>query len=313
MEYEPYQSIKSFHQKNLGPFRRKNVILTEKIHGSNWQFWIILNKDNTINIKGGKRSAFIENGDKFFNSDKLTLDYKDRLETLILNESSDLCETNIIRLIGEYYGGNYHGEKDSNSISIQKGAFANYSTKNDFIIFDIVINGRWLKWDDIKVICNKYYLNHVPEVCRGIWEDIYSNFNIDTFESILSKQINNDSLKNIAEGVVIRLEEPDYEMNSRDYRVKWKCNLMLETSTQSYKCDNKYDKYISHMNQNRFDSYLSKVGPDEICFENIGVNIKSIIEDIFTDIKPPKTDIKNIRKVLGSIVRNYIIEFIQSK
>ena len=83
MEYEPYASIKGFQQKNLGPFRRNRVVLTEKIHGSNFQFWIIINEQNQITIKVGKRSTFINDGEKFFNSDKLIEHYKDRLESMI--------------------------------------------------------------------------------------------------------------------------------------------------------------------------------------------------------------------------------------
>ena len=314
MEYEPYASIKGFQQKNLGPFRRNRVVLTEKIHGSNFQFWIIINEQNQITIKVGKRSTFINDGEKFFNSDKLIEHYKDRLESMITDMFPNPSKIHVIRLLGEYYGGNYNGEKASDAVAIQKGSFANYTPKNDFIVFDIVINGRWLKWDEIKVFTDKYSINRVPEVVRGVWEDIYADFDVNTFKSILSTQHDSENTENIAEGVVIRLENPNQNnpLLERDYRVKWKCSEMLENVKPKSK--NNYDNYINLMNQNRFNSYLSKVGPDEICYKNMGNNINSIIDDIFNDITEPITgDTKRIRKVLSSIVRKYIIEFIQTK
>ena len=318
--YQPYSSIDNFRPKNLECFFGKSVVFTEKIHGSNLQFYVDIDEKNTISLRHGKRSGFIYPKENFFQSHKLVEKYKDRLEKMIINEKKNNNSIQI-RLIGEYYGGIYRNHSSSNSVKIQKGNYANYRIDNDFIVFDIVIDNRWLTWDQLKIFCDNHQLTHVPEVCRGIWEDVSKNFNVETFNSIVSRNINGED--NPAEGIVIRLIDPFTERNDdhRDHRVKWKCTGMMDrvksnlSNSPNFSLE-KYNYILSMMNQPRFDSYLSKVGPEYIIHKNFGVNIKALVDDVVKDYMSefPNTIKKDIKPAFGQLsknAKNYIMTYMR--
>ena len=55
--YQPYSSIDNFRPKNVEGFLGKNVVFTEKIHGSNLQFYVDIDENNTISIGQEKGNA----------------------------------------------------------------------------------------------------------------------------------------------------------------------------------------------------------------------------------------------------------------
>jgi Rnl2 family RNA ligase len=314
-KYVPYSSIDKYRERNLYHFYGKECVLTEKIHGSNFQLWCESLKNGSVTIRAGKRSGFIGE-EKFFNHSTIIEKYTSNIIEMIPRDGSP----HQIRIIGEYFGGSYHGKCSPGACSIQKGKYANYSSTNDFAVFDIVIDGIWQTWDKVKELCNTYGLIHVPEVIRGIWEEI-NVFDVENFKSILSEQINKDGIQNPAEGVVIRLIDPGEDCTNRDNRVKWKCGEMIEgvpreRSITSNKSEVD-EKYIGMMDQSRFDSYFSKVGPDVFTDRNIGMHLGMIIEDILSDIQELEGNIskdqkKIIRKSLIPIARRFIINYMQN-
>lgn len=314
-EYLQYSSIDKYRERNLSNFYGKECVLTEKIHGSNFQLWCDITNNEEILIRAGKRSGFIGE-EKFFNHKYIIEKYKQNIIQMIPNDGNQ----HQIRIIGEYFGGNYHGKCSANSCSIQKGKYANYSIDNDLAVFDIVIDGIWQSWDEVKEICIRYGFIHVPEVVRGFWEDI-KDFDVENFNSILSEQINKDGIKNPAEGVVIRLINSGEDRTNRDTRVKWKCREMIEgvPKERTIKSNKNQinENYINMMDQSRFDTYFSKVGPDVFTDKNIGMHIGMIIQDIFNDIEElegtmTKDEKKIIRKSLFPIARKFIIDFMRN-
>ena len=189
-----------------------------------------------------------------------------------------------------------------------RSEYSNYSPTNDFIVFDIIINKYWGTWDDIIYFCNKTNLKHVPELFRGKWKD--NRISIETLTSKLSIK------KTPAEGIVIRVLNPQHDMKTRDKRIKWKCHGMLnegilKDSDEDFTHTQK-DNAITMMNQERFDSYVSKVGPEFIREKtNIGKNVKALVDDTMADIREsfPDFNSKSINKELSSKAFNYIKNF----
>jgi Rnl2 family RNA ligase len=300
--YIPYSSIDKFRKRNTEKFEGHNVVLTEKIHGSNFQ--IVVSRD-PINIRFGKRSGYLVDGENFFGYEQTMDPYKCRVTNAL-----NALEAQNMTIIGEYYGGNLNGTKSAKATTVQKGVYSNYSADNEFAIYEVIIDKIWYSWDQVKEFATKYGFTHVPEIARGPWES-FAEFDVNSLRSQLAKS---DSP---AEGVVIRLETQD--ANVRGIRVKWKCDSMLESPRQikikgSHEDDNMRYCY-GMMNQPRFDCYLSKVGPEEFTDANIGNNIKELVADTIIDIEDKfgnEIEIKKMRKKLSAIARKFIFEYMQN-
>ena len=255
--YRPYTSIEKFRERNLKEFQGKTVVATEKVHGTNFRLIGFRDDSGAISVYGGKRTAILEHAEDFFGFQKII----DRYSSNVIDIMSAHPEAKQIDIICELFGGNFHGDKLHDSITIQKGKYANYSKDNDIRVFDIHLDEIWLSWDQIIEFGTKWSLPLVPEVFRGLWEDV-KDFNVETFQSLLATEINGVNLQdNPAEGVVLRLETPSTQ-DHRGMRIKWKCQEMLEGATYkpkdiSRKIDN-IDRYISMMDQVRFDNFKTK-------------------------------------------------------
>ena len=224
-----------------------------------------------------------------------------------------------IDIICELFGGNYHGDKIPNSKTIQNGKYANYSKDNDIRVFDIHLDDLWLSWDQVIEFGGRWGLPLVPEVFRGLWEHV-KDFNVETFQSLLANQINEDnSQDNPAEGVVLRLETPSTQ-DHRDMRIKWKCEEMLEGATykpKDIRCNiENIERYLSMMDQVRFDNFKTKKifeFNDAIIGKNIGWLVNDVIKDIQDD--NPKIDIKTLKSLRGPLskqAKRFIFEYMKT-
>jgi Rnl2 family RNA ligase len=314
-----YSSLEQKREKSLLPFDGKEVIITEKIHGSNFQIAdkIINNKHN---IKYGKRSGWIEENENFFQ-------YKSAMEDIIENIKNmnqkiyQQSEKNncIIRIYGELYGGFLDGKKNNDITAVQTGKYSNYSKYNRFRIFDIYIDNYHLEWDRVLELCKEFLIPTVPEICRGIYPQVIedNNINVNDMESYTSKDHGETTQKTYAEGIVISSID-----NSIKYKVKWKCDNMLENKSNKIKNKdennkNKHDNFIEYINQNRFDTFISKVGPDFVSYKNINECIKELVLDAIQDIKKDNdelgnSDIKKFKKQLSIQARKLVIEYLKS-
>lgn len=146
MQFAEYSSIKS-HKINshVSKVRRmfgdKDFVVMEKIHGANFQFMcqIRWNDDSisTIDVKCGKRTAFLNDDEKFYGWQTVRDRYLSEIETLC----REMCgtDTSIDRIIvfGELFGGGYPGVKSINK-PVQQGIY--YCPDLDFLVFDIAIH-----------------------------------------------------------------------------------------------------------------------------------------------------------------------------
>jgi len=120
----------------------KNWLITEKIDGTNIRVEYINNKSPELFFKGRTDKAQIPT----FLFEKLQKMFKIEQFMEIFPDVAQVC------LFGEGYG-----EK------IQKGG-GNYRKGVSFRLFDVWIDGWWLKWEDIKDIAKKLNIKTVPSL-----------------------------------------------------------------------------------------------------------------------------------------------------
>jgi Rnl2 family RNA ligase len=305
-QFHKYPKLEHYNKSNIPAYIGKYIYVTEKIHGSNFQIYINVDKNDKIkDYRYGRRTGFIDYNENFFGC-KITMS---KYETKLKNMALQLGE-GVTIIYGEYYGGYCDGKTITGCYSVQNGPYANYSSENKFKIFDIVHDNEFLLWDKVKELCFYNNLEHVPEIMRGIYPDILEGFDVETLKSIVSES------EQLAEGIVINTLD-----NSVDFKMKWVATGMKEKPrikkhTVSVNSSVKID-YEGYMNQNRFDKYLSKVGPDLFKLENIGKIIKELVLDALDDIKSDnlyhnEKEEAKIRKILSGPARRLAITYINS-
>lgn len=331
MEFTQYPKINGpFANGAFDGLRGKEVVVTEKIHGSNLAAYIYRDENDKIVFQWARRTSFIGPDENFFSIHTVLKDFIPVLKKLFVN-----CCADTMVIVGEFYGGNYFGDSDPNTKIIQKGDYSNYSTSNGFVIFDIKIDDTWQLWDDVKTICYINRIHHTPEIGRGVFEDIQKDIEVEGMTSMFARILNPHSDKeSLAEGVVVRLIRPAKEElvgELADPRLKLKCSGMLERGTKSVAMCLLDEALVSEalgmMNQARFDSYKSKVGPEQFTMKNIGKNLNALINDIYDDIvisRPNKLTMeqekelrcelkKKVYKKLAGCARSYIMDFMESQ
>lgn len=291
----------------------KEVVVLEKIHGSNGS--ICIHQDGSYQV--GKRSGFLEPGDKFCSGHKLVERYKDQLMSIF----KDLIEEDgsYLRVYGEFYGGLYNCRTSEGSVKVQR--MVDYSPDNEFAIFDIVIEGNRqnvLSWDRVKDICDKYGMPRVPEICRGRWCDIKkSGFDVESlisrvpFELHQLREVENPR----CEGVVIRHDDGEWGLRCK-LKQRWMDDVPEPKAKKNDNPDSEVrDECMLYMNQARFISYMSKIGVDDIMDKRkMGDNIRALVEDSIEDIISNKMIrderfLKSLKKGLSNGARRLIVNY----
>lgn len=319
LQHIPYTKMESI-KKATEDLERKDVVLLEKIHGTNLS--VIFN-NNGRQIAICKRSTFIGENEKFYNVQKTISLISDNLG----QASIDLLQgrEGYVRFYGEAYGGNYQNKKGQNCILVQKGM--DYSPNNCFAVFDILVQvsnnvNLFLSWDAVKEQCSKFNIPHVPEVGRGKWRDLRNSFDIEGMNSFVPWVLHNlTEVENPqAEGVIVRTTESGW-----GERYKWKkdkyCETPIENRRKKDNSKNKdlIDTIIGWMNQNRLDAFVSKVGREQIfdmkqMGRNVGGLMTDVMDDVAKDYPSMNQNTKNsMKKPLSRkariLILNYIDEF----
>lgn len=307
MEFQRYPSLLKYRKRYTDTFVGREVVLLEKIHGSNFSFYWERNASGEISLKTAKRTSFLEKDDKFFNYKVIVAKYKASIEELAYHLFQD-NQPHTLVVLGEYFGGIYNNKVPEGSVPIQRGQYGNYCRHNDFAIFDIIVDNVPLSWDIVVSHCERFGLLNVPEIRRGIWEDI-SDFDVENFKSPIAIRFNGENdISSPIEGVIIR----PLDINQIDARVKWKCDGMVETPTKMGgplpEKEDPYAKYWAMLNENRVATFYSKVGDGVWEDKNMGRLIGGLVNDTIDDImeenaeldkKLSPKDIKHIRKKLS--------------
>ena len=286
-EFTKFPSLENtYRQKEIDKIVMMEIkdqwVVTEKVHGANFSFWVYKNVETKeINIKCAKRSGWIEEGEKFFNYKSVLEKYRPMLEKL----RGDVLDNFVI--YGELFGGN-----------IQSGMC--YSLEQDFVAFDM----RWINEDGslgwtldkltMLTLKDDYNLPVTPLI--GVYDTFEEALAVE--ESFTSKLIRQDfdgkEEHKETEGIVIEPNNAVYEPNgSRVYlkkktkrflekggkpNIKHKVPMLLQESVQL-----KLDEALLFLNNNRFDSVVSKIG--EVSNKDIGKVMGLLTQDIVVDME----------------------------
>lgn len=339
--FKKYTSLENSYQKKF----IENVMLethdkdlqwivTEKVHGANFSVHIL--KDGTIKL--AKRSGFIGNGeiyDNFYGIEtsgltpdliKKSKDLYNSIQMLNDGEPYDLV------LYGELFGGKYdhpHISIDNKSKTVQKDV--NYSPNHQFIIFDIMIDGDFLNYEDyinfVKEIHEEFKFDYVEPI--AIYDSLQDALEHECeFESEIYKQYGLPKIEeNYAEGIVIKPSENIYLFNNSRVVIKKKSKAFSEKRARPKKVVeplpdnllelvNKANEYIT---DNRLSNVCSHEGIDPENIEGkeigkvIGLFNKDVIEDFIKDT-PEFNDLdKGDRKKITKAINTHSAKYIKNK
>ena len=286
-QFTKFPSLENtYRQKEIDKILMMDIkdqwVVTEKVHGANFSFWVYKNVETKeIDIKCAKRSGWIEEDEKFFNYKSVLEKYRPMLEKL----RGDVLDNFVI--YGELFGGN-----------IQSGMC--YSLEQDFVAFDM----RWINEDGslglpldkltMLTLKDDYNLPVTPLI--GVYDTFEEALAVE--ESFTSKLIRQDfdgkEEHKETEGIVIEPNNAVYEPNgSRVYlkkktkrflekggkpNIKHKVPMLLQESVQL-----KLDEALLFLNNNRFDSVVSKIG--EVSIKEIGKVMGLLTQDIVVDME----------------------------
>ena len=312
-EYSKMENIRSkFFGLIVG-----DVVLVEKVHGSNFQFCVTINpNEDEYDIKIGKRTDFLTDKDakKFYGAYDVKNKYIDRITKLCTEiyekSSQDKTEPTVIIIYGELYGGHYNHVIEG--VCVQRGV--DYCPTNEFICFDISVNGEFFLWDELKRICGECQFPIVPEVARGNFEKLYKEFDLHGMKSHVPKEIHGlNAIESRSEGVIIR------SLTGICPSFKWKQSWLKEEPAWKPGVLNEGDELFTtlllYLNEARFAAWCSKRSPDDIeNTKNMGGNIKSLVSDAVDSIKIDhpeleKAYLKKLWKPMSSRAKKFIVSY----
>ena len=286
IQFTKFPSLENtYRQKEIDKIQSMMIqdkwVVTEKVHGANFSFWVTKDDIGAVSVKCAKRSGWIDEDEKFFNYKSVLEKYRPMLEKLRGDVLSDFV------VYGELYGGN-----------IQNGMC--YTLEQDFVAFDM----RWIEeggvlsvpLDKLSVLTldKDYQIPVAPLI--GVYDTFEEALTVE--ESFISKLLRPDfdgkDVHKEAEGVVIEPNNPVFEPNGSRIYLKKKTKRFLENGgkpTIKHKSPvvvqesvkNKLEQATVFLNRNRFDSVVSKIG--EVNIKDIGKVMGLLTQDIVVDME----------------------------
>jgi len=147
--FHRYTSIQQFWRYPNVFEEDEEIVLTEKIHGSNSRVGVIRENDEWVFAVGSHKVRW----GKFRQAQRY---WKPLERKGVLRLLNDLCdEQHNVIIFGEIYG--------------NKVQDLNYGTNGDegYAVFDISVNGSYLHWNDTSNLCLNYEIPIVPLLFRG--------------------------------------------------------------------------------------------------------------------------------------------------
>lgn len=255
--------------------------VTEKLDGCN--FSIIVTADGT---KPAKRSGFIQENEKFFAFQDIYLPLVSKAQDLyddIAFMTEKGLAPNVVQIYGEYVGSNVLNRVD-------------YKEKG-FYVFDIKVDGTFLNYDDVEILCSKFGFNQVPLIFVGSvdevkqfhdeWQEKEFTFNSTiTLDENHGKLFTDKELTNIAEGFVIKPDNPLFETTGSRVILKAKSSKFKESKSVKQKKhveltdkdNNTFAQLQSYVTESRICSIVSKSG--ELTAKDFGIILKLFVQDI---------------------------------
>lgn len=325
MEFNGYSSLENHHNgKFISKIRELALdsgewVSREKIHGTN--FSVLITADA---IQPCKRSGPILPTENFFGYEIIMKRYA--LSFKQMQESLELTKYSSVQVFGEFAGD-----------GIQKGV--DYGEK-DFYVFDILVhdeNGsRYITDRGVEDIVNCYGFKIAPLIGRGTFEDliklpndfqiIVNRYNEKASEDLESANsqvwLLEEGTDNIAEGYVLKPNEPKYLPNGSRVAIKCKnskfsekkkSDKLIQPPKELSEADaNLLTEFSEYATWNRVSNVVSKIG--EVTAKDFGKVMGLTLQDIFVEAEREGLEINQaedpalVKKQLQKLVQEVIRE-----
>lgn len=330
MIFKTYNTIENAYQARmieqirLQGFWDEVFIVQEKVHGANFSFFT-----DGKEIKIGKRTAFIEKEEKFYNAHHILERYRKNVLDLFQKVKTIHPELETVVIYGELFGGGYkHKEVEpvKNAIKVQKGI--EYTPHNEFYGFDIKLNGTtYLDTDRVNQIFEETGFFYAKILFQGTLEEALKFPNV--FDTKIPGWLGLPEIENnICEGTIVKtlktrcfgngsrviLKNKNEKWTEKSKMVK-KDRPMKEQVHFSETAQNIWEEIQKYATANRLNNVVSKTGEFEprMMGRIIGLFAQDILEDFGKDFPEAfgsieKDEQKRINKKLNTLVIDCIKE-----
>ncbi|MFC4163086.1 RNA ligase, Rnl2 family [Epilithonimonas zeae] len=311
-------------QIKLQGFGKEIFIVQEKVHGANFSFFT-----DGKEIKIAKRTAFIEDDEKFYNAHQILERYRKNVIDVFQKVKTIHPDVDTVVIYGELFGGGYkHKEVEpvKEAIKVQKGV--EYSPYNEFYAFDIKLNGTtYLDTDLVNQIFDETGFFYAKILFQGTLEEALKFPN--DFDSKIPAWLGLSEIENnMCEGTIVKTLKTKYFGNGSRVILKNKNEKWTEKSKMvrkdrpiqkevrfSENAQNIWEEIQKYTTVNRLNNVVSKIGEfdPKMIGKVIGLFSKDILEDFEKDFPNAFTTIekeeqKRINKKLNSLVIDVIKE-----
>jgi len=330
MIFKTYNSIENAYQARvieqirLQGLGNEVFIVQEKVHGANFSFFT-----DGKEIKIGKRTAFIEKDEKFYNAHHILEHYRKNVIDLFQKVKAMYPETEAVVIYGELFGGGYEHQEVTlakNAVKVQKGI--EYAPHNEFYGFDIKLNGTiYLDTDLVNQIFEETGFFYARILFQGSLEEALKFPNV--FDSKIPSWLGLPEIENnMCEGTIVKTLKTRYFGNGARVILKNKNEKWIEKSKMVKKdrsvqkqihftetAQNIWDEIQNYVTLNRLNNVTSKIGEFEpkMTGRIIGLFAQDILEDFGKDFPDTfntieKEEQKRINKKLNALVIDFIKE-----
>lgn len=286
-------------------------IITEKLHGANFSFHVLVRDGIAVAAKPAKRTNFIEDGESFYGCRTVVARYESQIKDLaerfaVLHRKDDA----LVVVYGELFGGR-----------VQAGM--SYPKEQDFAVFDLTVNELPVNKVVLSSVCDAVGVPFVPIL--GVRTSLTEALAFEeSFESKLTcPEFNGPEENKEAEGIVIEPTQPAFfPCGSRVY-FKKKTKRFLERGGNKIAkpvvvlnedLQGIFDEALEYVTNNRFNAVVSKIG--EVSIKDIGRLTGLMTQDILIDmasdgVKDPDrygsaVEVNKFMKTLQQSVQNFI-------
>lgn len=329
--FKKYESLEnSYNTKTMMDFANAvgneiiQWVIMEKIHGANFQICY-----DEQGFHAGKRSNYLNDGENFYNWEKLITDrMKDKLKEIYEDEGKP------VRMFGELFGGKYEAEHsfaDEVRVSCPKCVQreVQYSPFNHILFYDIQLGDEFLCWDEVQIMIHKYGLGkncgiqfeQPIAVLSGKLDEIIK-FKNDFQSQISQVDLSYEKLPviegNICEGIVIKPLSKEYRTYSgQRVIIKSKNDKFSEKKKEKKPIDDttsaltleSFNKMRDYINENRANAVFSK---DSWTNKDFGKFIKNFLNDVYEDAQKDGIELPQDEKI-SNLLRGRVQKEIVSK
>ena len=304
LPFKKYTSIENTFDKDfvekiiVEGIGQQEFVVQEKVHGSNVCFVTDGEK-----VSFGKRTGFVETGEKFYDYETLLERYTPKVITLFSIVKETYPEIKAITVFGEMFGGRYpHADvkNDNRIMLIQKGVY--YCPTHEFYAFDLYVNTEesacYLPVDEMNNFFEQGNFFYAKTLFRGTLNECLQYPN--EFPSQISLWLNLPPIENnVCEGVVIRPVEPIYLRNGSRVLLKNKNARFAEKKAIKKHApklfvEPSYSETLNellpiveqYVTENRLNNVVSKIGQISVPKDTgklIGLFSKDILDDFLKE------------------------------